>query len=82
MLPERVTVPDSGAVSPAMIRINVVFPAPLRPTRPIRSPSPRRIETPDISRRAPARTSRSAVEITARAYRRVRDPPAARSPWL
>ena len=68
MLPLRVTVPASGMVSPARIRIRVVLPAPLRPTSPTRSPSPILIDTPDMSRRAPARTSSSDVAITARVY--------------
>ena len=37
--PTAVTVPPAGRPSPARIRVSVVLPAPLRPTRPIRSPA-------------------------------------------
>src|SRR4051794_14976161 len=39
------------------MRVRVVLPAPLRPTRPTLSPGPTRKETSCISNRAPARTS-------------------------
>ena len=51
---ERLTGQDPG---------QVVLPAPLRPTRPTRSPAPIRNETSPISRRAPARTSSSETVI-------------------
>src|ERR1700712_4018488 len=64
MSPEDVIVPPAGRASPARILVRVVFPAPLRPTSPIRSPAAIRKETSSISRRAPARTSSLDTVIT------------------
>src|SRR5260221_8374928 len=60
------TVPAAGADSPASTRASVVFPAPLRPTRPILSPGATWKVAACSSRRAPARNSRSFALITAR----------------
>src|SRR3954452_18540847 len=57
MPPERVTVPAAGSASPARTLVSVVLPAPLRPTRPTRSPAAIRKETSDIRIREPARSS-------------------------
>ena len=54
--PVRVTSPPAGKASPARIRVMVVFPAPLRPTRPIWSPGPIRNDVSSTRIRAPART--------------------------
>src|SRR5687767_9227581 len=51
------TLPAAGSASPARMRVRVVFPAPLRPTRPTLSPAATRNVTSAISSRAPARTS-------------------------
>src|SRR5687768_9410080 len=52
------------------MRMVVVLPAPLRPTRPMRSPGWMRSAEPsvDSSVRAPARTSRSVAVITLLTY--------------
>ncbi len=57
--PLRLTVPAAGCASPARIRVNVVFPAPFRPTSPILSPGATWKEACSSSSRAPARTSNS-----------------------
>jgi len=54
----RSTVPVAGIPSPASTLHNVVLPAPLRPTRPTRSPEATRNVAESSSRRAPARSSR------------------------
>ena len=67
-MPDDVTVPLAGRLSPARIRVSVVLPAPLRPTRPMRSPAAIRKDTSSISRRAPARTSSWDTVITTRTF--------------
>ena len=57
-------VPPAGSVSPARVLVSVVLPAPLRPTRPIRSPGCTRKVTFCSRARAPARSSRSVTVIT------------------
>src|SRR5664280_2052840 len=68
MLPVRVTVPAAGAASPASTRVSVVLPAPLRPTKPIRSPGATRTDAELSNSREPARSSRSVAVITSRVY--------------
>src|SRR5690349_5278911 len=63
MSPDRVMLPAAGRVSPARVLVRVVLPAPLRPTRPIRSPGWTRKVTPVSRARAPARSSRSVTVI-------------------
>ena len=61
--------PAAGSDSPARIRVRVVLPAPLRPTRPILSPAATWNDAGDSSRRAPARTSTSlATNIAPQGY--------------
>ncbi len=57
------TEPAYGSLSPASTRIEVVLPAPLRPTSPIRSPCCTRRVAPDSRMRDPARSSRSVAVI-------------------
>src|SRR2546423_10840165 len=59
--------PVNGSASPASTFSVVVFPAPLRPTRPIRSPGWTRRFVSDSRIRAPARSSRPVAEIIGRA---------------
>ena len=66
MVPERATEPSAGVPSPASTFINVVFPAPLAPTRPTLSPDCSDRETSEINRRAPASMARSRTRITDR----------------
>src|SRR6187399_2346200 len=47
------TSPPSGTTSPAAILINVVFPAPLEPTRPTASPDARSSQARSSTLRAP-----------------------------
>src|SRR5699024_990668 len=64
--------PDAASLAgsvPESTLVSVVFPAPLRPTRPIRSPSPTRKETSLMSSRAPTRMARSwTVSTRARSW--------------
>src|SRR3954466_15272655 len=55
--------PACGSVSAAKVRRVVVLPAPLRPTRPIRSPGCTRRVVGSSRMRAPARSSRSVAVI-------------------
>ena len=59
----RGPLPAYGSPSPASTRIVVVLPAPLRPTRPIRSPGCTRSVASDSRMRDPARSSRSVAVI-------------------
>ncbi|KJK54989.1 hypothetical protein UK12_31470 [Saccharothrix sp. ST-888] len=52
-----VTEPAAGRSAPARVFSRLVLPAPLRPTRPTRSPGAMWKEMSDSSRRAPTRTS-------------------------
>src|SRR5580704_14585102 len=61
--PERRTEPPAGWAWPASTLASVVFPAPLRPTRPMRSPAATWKDAPSSSRRAPARSSMSVATI-------------------
>src|SRR5271163_702296 len=61
--PERRTEPAAGWACPASTLASVVFPAPFRPTRPIRSPAATWKDAPSSSRRAPARSSMSVATI-------------------
>src|SRR3954469_17489386 len=63
MSPLRVMVPAAGSVSPASVFVSVVLPAPLRPTRPMRSPGWTRNVTSVSRARAPARSSRPVTVI-------------------
>ena len=64
--PEEVIVPPAGSSSPARIFVSVVFPAPLRPTSPIRSPDATRKVASASRRREPARSSMPVAAITTR----------------
>ena len=57
------TEPEAGCASPASTLASVVFPAPFRPTRPIRSPVDTWNDALSSSRRAPARSSMSLATI-------------------
>src|SRR4029453_11156387 len=57
--PVLVIVPLAGCASPDRILVNVVLPAPLRPTRPILSPGATWNQACSRRRRAPARPSTS-----------------------
>src|ERR1700710_2943106 len=57
-------VPPVASSSPASTLVNVVLPAPLRPTRPILSPRSTRKVTSSMSSRAPTRSSRSCTDST------------------
>src|SRR6478672_11100159 len=56
--------PAAGWVTPARALVSVVLPAPLRPTRPTRSPGATRKVAASRSRREPARSSTAAAVIT------------------
>ena len=57
-------VPPAGMPSPARHLVRVVLPAPLRPTRPMRSPLAIRKEADSMRMRAPARSSMPEAVIT------------------
>ena len=59
-------VPPAGMPSPARHLVRVVLPAPLRPTRPMRSPLAIRKVADSMRTRAPARSSMPEAEITDR----------------
>ena len=61
----RVTVPEVASASPARTLVSVVLPAPLRPTRPIRSPSEIRSDVSPSNKRAPTRNCTAVATITA-----------------
>src|SRR5262245_3573083 len=56
--------PAAGWPSPARHLVRVVLPAPLRPTRPMRSPLATRKEADSMRTRAPARSSTPVAVIT------------------
>src|SRR5690606_27487672 len=60
----RTICPPVGWVSPARVLVSVVLPAPLRPTRPIRSPEATRNVASLSSTRAPTRSSTPWAVIT------------------
>ncbi len=65
MVPDLRMVPCAGSLSPTRVRISVVLPAPLRPTRPIRSPDCTANPAPSNRTRVPASIRRSrAISMT------------------